>query len=88
MNKQQIFPGPLGHLSHAHGWRIEGYVRAGAGVLILLSVALAVSVSQWWLLLTVFVGLNLIQSWLTGWCLLSNVIALAFPHLREEPHAR
>lgn len=78
----------LGRPAHARGWRIESYVRAIAGTLILLSVALAVSVSQWWLLLTVFVGVNLIQSMLTGWCLMSNLIALAFPKLREHaPHA-
>lgn len=88
MKDQNMFPGPLGHLAHAHGWRIEGYVRAVAGTLILISIALAVSLSEWWLLLTAFVGINLIQSWLTGWCLMSNLLALAFPTLREEPHAR
>lgn len=73
----------LGRPARARGWRIESRVRAVAGALILVSVALAVSVSQWWLLLTVFVGLNLIQSMLTGWCLMSNLIALASPALRE-----
>ncbi len=34
----------------------------------LLSVALAHFVSPWWLLLTCFVGLNLIQSAFTGFC--------------------
>lgn len=88
MKTQPLFSGPLGHLSHAHGWRIEGYVRAIAGTLILIGIALAISVNEWWLLLTAFVALNLIQSWLTGWCLMSNLLALAFPQLREEPHAR
>lgn len=74
----------LARPAHARGWRIERYVRAVAGTLILVSVALAVSVSQWWLLLTAFVGLNLIQSTLTGWCLMSNLIALAFPALSEQ----
>lgn len=74
----------LGRRAHTRGWRIESYVRAVAGTLILLSVALAVSVNEWWLLLTVFVGLNLIQSMLTGWCLMSNLIAIIFPNLREE----
>lgn len=78
----------LGRPAHARGWRVESYVRAVAGTLILLSVALAVSVSEWWLLLTVFVGVNLIQSTLTGWCLMSNLIAVAFPKLGEQsPHA-
>jgi len=38
------------------------------GIVILLSVALSVWVSQWWLLLTTFVGLNMIQSSFTGFC--------------------
>lgn len=78
----------LGRPAHVRGWRVESYVRAVAGTLILLSVALAVSVSEWWLLLTAFVGVNLIQSTLSGWCLMSNLIAVAFPKLREQsPHA-
>lgn len=39
-----------------------------AGSMILLSALLAAVVSTWWLLLTVFVGLNLLQSSFTGFC--------------------
>lgn len=46
----------------------ESYIRILAGVMVLLSVALAHFVSPWWLLLTCFVGLNLIQSAFTGFC--------------------
>lgn len=46
----------------------ESFVRVLAGSMILLSVALAHFVSQWWMLLTCFVGLNLIQSAFTGFC--------------------
>jgi hypothetical protein len=35
---------------------------------VLLSVTLAYFVSPWWLLLTVFVGANLLQSAFTGFC--------------------
>ncbi|MCB1060645.1 MAG: DUF2892 domain-containing protein [Calditrichaeota bacterium] len=48
--------------------RVEEAVRALAGVMILLSVALAHWVSPWWLLLTAFVGLNLLQSAFTRAC--------------------
>ena len=48
--------------------KIEDAVRIVAGVMILLSLALTVFVSQWWLLLTTFVGVNLIQSAFTGVC--------------------
>lgn len=46
----------------------ESYIRILAGTMVLASVALAHFVSPWWLLLTVFVGLNLIQSAITGFC--------------------
>jgi hypothetical protein len=43
-------------------------VMALAGTMILISLILAVQVSQWWLLLTAFVGLNLLQTSFTGFC--------------------
>lgn len=47
---------------------IERAVRLLAGVMILASLALAHWVSLYWLWLTVFVGLNLLQSGFTNWC--------------------
>ena len=47
---------------------IDRAVFAMAGSLILVSVLLAALVSTWWLLLTAFVGLNLLQSSVTGFC--------------------
>ena len=47
---------------------VERAVRLLAGVIILISVALAVYISHYWLWLTAFVGLNLFQSALTNWC--------------------
>ena len=48
--------------------RVEEAVRLMAGIMILLSLALTTYVSQWWLLLTAFVALNLIQSSFSKWC--------------------
>jgi hypothetical protein len=48
--------------------KIESFIRLLAGSMVLLSAALVWFVSPWWLLLTCFVGLNLIQSALTGFC--------------------
>jgi hypothetical protein len=48
--------------------KTESYIRILAGTFVLTSVALAHFVSPWWLLLAVFVGLNLIQSAFTGFC--------------------
>ena len=47
---------------------LDRAVMAFAGVMILISVALAYFVSPLWLLLTAFVGLNLLQSSFTGFC--------------------
>ena len=43
-------------------------VRVMAGTMVLLSVALTYWVSPWFVLLTLFVGVNLIQSTFTGFC--------------------
>ena len=48
--------------------KIESFIRAMAGTVVLVSVALAHFVSPWWLLFTCFIGVNLIQSALTGFC--------------------
>ena len=47
---------------------LDRAIFAFAGVMILASVALVYFVSPWWLLLTAFVGLNLLQSSITGFC--------------------
>lgn len=47
---------------------VERALRLMAGVVILLSLALAHFVSPYWHLLTAFVGLNLLQSAFTNWC--------------------
>jgi disulfide bond formation protein DsbB len=46
----------------------ENGIRILAGSMVLISLALGFFVSQWWYLLTAFVGLNLIQSGFTGFC--------------------
>jgi hypothetical protein len=47
---------------------IERGLRLIAGTVVLLSLALAALWSPYWLLLTAFVGLNLLQSAFTNWC--------------------
>lgn len=48
--------------------KLENAIRILAGTMVLISLALAHWVSQWWLLLAAFVGFNLIQSAFTGFC--------------------
>ena len=54
-------------------------VRLVAGSFILLSLALGtpgspIFVSPWWLAFTAFVGVNLLQSALTTWCLMETIM--------------
>ena len=57
-------------------WQV---VRLLAGAFILLSLALGVPgspvfVSPWWLAFTAFVGVNLLQSAVTKWCLMETLL--------------
>lgn len=49
-------------------------IRAIAGTFILISVLLSIYVSQNWLWFTVFVGANLLQSSITKWCLMEDIL--------------
>ena len=53
---------------------MEKYIRVIAGTFILISVALAIWVGPWWLIWTALVGLNLIQSAFTNWCLAEKIL--------------
>jgi 4-hydroxybenzoate polyprenyltransferase len=55
-------------LPHRRGWTVERVVPLMAGVMVLLSAALVLTFSPWWLLLTGFVGANLIFYSAAGWC--------------------
>ncbi len=52
----------------------EHIIRMVAGTLILTGLALYLWVNPWWLLLPAFVGLNLLQSSITKWCLLEDIL--------------
>ena len=56
---------------------MEQYIRAIAGAIILVSLGLAYLHSPYWLLFTAFVGLNLLQSAFTRWCLMENILEKA-----------
>ncbi|MGB5362155.1 MAG: DUF2892 domain-containing protein [Aureibaculum sp.] len=49
-------------------------VRAIAGAFILISLFLAIYVNINWLWFTAFVGVNLLQSSFTKWCLLEDIL--------------
>ncbi len=53
---------------------IERWIRLIAGAFVTTSVALSFFHSRYWLLFTLFVGLNLFQSALTRWCLMEDIL--------------
>ncbi len=57
--------------------RLERWIRLIAGTFILLSLALSQLCSVYWLWFTAFVGANLLQSALTGWCLMEDILRKA-----------
>lgn len=54
---------------------LDRVVLAFAGLMVLASLALGHFVSSWWLLLTAFVGLNLVQASITGFCPAAKLFA-------------
>lgn len=82
---------------------IERLVRIVAGAFVLLSLGLAwgfngvqLFAGPTWLWFTAFVGVNLFQSGITGWCLMEDILrwlglgsaAAASGQLQREPHGR
>lgn len=55
----------------------EKLIRLIAGSFILVSLALGLLHSPYWFIFTAFVGANLFQSSLTGWCLLDDILRKA-----------
>lgn len=53
---------------------LERWIRLIAGTFIIVSVALSYFHSRLWLWFTLFVGVNLFQSALSGWCLMEDIL--------------
>ncbi len=49
-------------------------LRLIAGTMIIISLLLAINFSQAWLWFTAFIGINLIQSSFTKWCLMMTIL--------------
>jgi hypothetical protein len=58
---------------------IENMIRVLAGSIVLISLVLTLTVSPYWLLLSAFVGVNLIQSAFTGFCPAEMIFRKLFP---------
>ena len=56
---------------------INDAIRAIAGTFIIVSLLLGYNVNELWFLFTAFVGLNLIQSSFTKWCLMEKILIKA-----------
>lgn len=58
--------------------KMENRIRILAGTFVLTSLALSQLFSPWWLLLAAFVGVNLIQSAITGFCPAEMILSRIF----------
>lgn len=52
---------------------VDRIVHLAAGLMVLAGLAMAHYVHAYWLALPAFVGLNLAQSGVTGWCSLASI---------------
>ncbi|MCK5653306.1 MAG: DUF2892 domain-containing protein [Gemmatimonadetes bacterium] len=62
---------------------MERKIRLIAGTFILISLGLGWWVSPYWFLFTAFVGVNLIQSSLTRWCLMEDILCWTGVHKEQ-----
>lgn len=53
---------------------INRLIRAIAGTFVIISVLLGMYVNENWLWFTIFVGANLLQSSITKWCLMEDIL--------------
>jgi len=64
---------------------LERTIRAIAGIFVLGSLALGWFVSPYWFLFTAFVGANLLQSSITKWCLMEDILKKTIFAKRHSP---
>ncbi|GMT43867.1 MAG TPA: DUF2892 domain-containing protein [Deltaproteobacteria bacterium] len=54
--------------------KLKNYMRLIPGIFIVISVLLGLFDNKWWFVFTLFVGLNMMQSAFTDWCLLEKIL--------------
>jgi hypothetical protein len=57
--------------------QVNEWLRAIAGLFVLVSVLLGHFVNPWWLAFAAFVGVNLFQSAFTRWCPMMSILRKA-----------
>lgn len=62
------------YIAKTDKWYLERVIWLVAGIITLLSAALAYFVSPYWLILTALVGINLIIFAFTGFCIMANIL--------------
>ncbi|MDD3593565.1 MAG: DUF2892 domain-containing protein [Candidatus Gastranaerophilales bacterium] len=62
------------YMAKTDSWYLERIIYLIAGVMVLLSLALAYFFSEYWLILTALVGINLIIFALSGFCIMANIL--------------
>ena len=65
---------------------LDSKIRVIAGSLVLISLTLGWWGSPWFFLFTAFVGFYLLQSGITGWCLMNDILRKTGLH-KDAPAA-
>ena len=64
------------NLDRSQPIEMQRQVMIAAGSLVLLGLLLAIAVSPWFIILTVFIGCGLVFAGITGWCGLARLLRL------------
>ncbi|MDA8169543.1 MAG: DUF2892 domain-containing protein [Nitrospiraceae bacterium] len=72
------------YLIKVDSWYLERILYLAAGIIVLLSLALSVLFSPYWLMLTAFVGINLVIFAATGFCMMANILLKVAPTIEAR----
>ena len=65
------------YIADKEKWYLERIIWLVAGTVVLTGSILSVLLNPWWILLTIFAGVNLIIFSITGFCIMANILVKA-----------
>ena len=65
------------YIAYKEKWYLERVIWLVAGIVILTGSILSLVVNPYWILLTLFAGINLIIFSFTGFCIMANILVKA-----------
>lgn len=65
------------YIAKKDSWYLERVIWLVAGTVVLTGSILSVTVNPYWIILTIFAGLNLVIFSFTGFCIMANILVKA-----------